>query len=150
MLAITINQSFYRAPSQYNKSKQQNNQYRQPFQQPQQFAKTYQTPRQQPQQPRVIQEPLPVSQSALFKHCIADGMLAPRPARQFTPPFPQWYDKNAYCDFHSGVQGHSTENCFVLRNELYKLIEAGRLKLTNLEATQATAPNVGSSNVIEE
>jgi len=148
----SFNQSLYRAPGQHNKSKQQNNQYqyRQPNHQQQQSAQTYQTPRQQPQQQRVVREPLPVSQSVLFKHCAAEGMLAPRPARQFEPPFPRWYDTNAYCDFHSGVQGHSTENCFVLRNELYGLIEAGRLKLINLEDKQATVPNVGSSNVIEE
>ena len=79
-------------------------------------------------------------------------MITPIPARQFQPPYPRWYDVNAYCDFHSGVQGHSTENCFNLREKLYGMIEAGNLKLTNLEATQATAPNtnVGNANMIEE
>ena len=82
-------------------------------------------------------------------------MITPIPARQFQPPYSRRYDVNAYCDFHSGTQGHSTENYFILRNRLYELIEAGRLKLTNLDTAQATTPNTtatttGTINMIEE
>ena len=91
--------------------------------------------------------PLPSNQTELFRQCVAKGILAPLPARQFRAPFPHWYDENAYCEFHSGGQGHTTNNCYILRDQLYRLIEAGRLK-----PTQATTPNtnVGNANMIEE
>ena len=43
------------------------------------------------------------------------------------PPYPKWYNKNAYCDYHSGNRGHSTENCTVLKWRVHDLIKAGAL-----------------------
>jgi hypothetical protein len=163
----------YRASGQYQRPGyyQQNNQYqyRQPHlhyqayppqqvNQAQSLQQTF-TPQQQYQQPRpqghvqtrVRREPLPFSQAELFKQCVAEGMLAPIPTRQFLPPYPHWYDTNLNCDFHNGVQGHSTENCYVLRDKLYELIDGGKLKLTNLEATQATtSKNTASTSTATE
>ena len=34
------------------------------------------------------------------------------------PPYPRWYDANASCDYHYGIKGHSTKNCFVLKNHV--------------------------------
>ena len=159
-----LDQSIYRAPGKYNMANNQHQYHQQQnyhqHQQPQptvyqqQYNRQQQPqqsqPQPQPRQQRVYRDPLPFSQTALFKQCLAEGMITPIPARQFQPPYPRWYDVNAYCDFHSGVQGHSTENCFNLRNKLYGLIEAENLKLTNLETTQATAPNINAGNMIEE
>ena len=39
--------------------------------------------------------------------------------------YPQWYDENAYCEFHLGVQGHSIENCKALKHQVQALIEWG-------------------------
>jgi hypothetical protein len=77
-------------------------------------------------------------------------VLTPIPARQFTPPYPKWYDINAYCEFHSGVQGHSTDNCYILRNKLYELMDRGVIKLTTVDPTPAaTVNNTASTSTTE-
>ena len=140
----SFDQSIYRAPGQHNKPRQSNNQYQhhqqrnsQQHQQPQPplYQQQQQSQQPQPSQQQVYRNPLPFSQAYLFKQCLAEGMITPIPTRQYLPPYPKWYDTNAYCEFHEGVQGHSTENCYSLRRKLYELIEVGELKITNLETT---------------
>ena len=43
------------------------------------------------------------------------------------PPHPQWYDKNAYYEFHLAVQGYLIENCKALKYQVQALIEGGYL-----------------------
>jgi hypothetical protein len=101
----------------------------------------------QPQQHqnRAGHEPLPLSQTDLFRRCVAEGLLSPIPGRQFLPPYPSWYDANTYCEFHSGNQGHATDNCYILRDTLHRLIDAGKLKLTSLDATPANVSVASTS-----
>jgi hypothetical protein len=101
----------------------------------------------QPQQHqnRTCREPLPFRQTDLFRRCIAEGLLKPIPGRQFLPPYPSWYDTNAYCEYHSGNQGHATDDCYILRDTLHRLIDAGKLKLTSLDATPATDSTASTS-----
>ena len=44
------------------------------------------------------------------------------------PPFPKWYNINVRCNYHSGVPGHSIEDCSALKREVQNLIRSGRLK----------------------
>ena len=44
------------------------------------------------------------------------------------PPFPKWYDVNTRCDYHSGVLGHSVEDCSALKRRVQSLIREGKLK----------------------
>ena len=44
------------------------------------------------------------------------------------PPFPKWYDVNTRCDYHSGVLGHSVEDCSALKRRVQSLIKEGKLK----------------------
>ena len=48
-------------------------------------------------------------------------------------PFPKWYNTNDHCDYHSGISGHSTENCIVFKNEVQRLVKAGKLRFVNLD-----------------
>ena len=49
------------------------------------------------------------------------------------PPFPKQYNVNAHCDYHSGISGHSTENCITFKNEVQRLVRAGKLRFENLD-----------------
>ena len=73
--------------------------------------------------------PLPISQEDFYRQLVEEGLLNPVPTRPYTPPYPTWFDQNVKCAYHSGVMGHSTENCAKLRQKLYELINAGSIKL---------------------
>ena len=47
--------------------------------------------------------------------------------RTRSPKFKTWSLKNAYCEFHLGVQGHSTEDCEALKYRVQAFMERGYL-----------------------
>jgi len=52
------------------------------------------------------------------------------------PPIPKklsaHWRPDRFCDFHQGAQGHDVENCFSLKIEVQKLIDADVLPFKNL------------------
>ena len=40
------------------------------------------------------------------------------PTKPLKPHYPWWYEENVYCEFHLGVQGHSTEDCEALKYQV--------------------------------
>ena len=56
----------------------------------------------------------------------------PIQARPRRPPFPKWYDVNIRCNYHSGVPGHSIEDCTIFKNKVQNLIQEGKLKFEEL------------------
>ena len=64
---------------------------------------------------------------------IDSGHIKPIQARPHRPPFPNWYDVNIRCDYHSGVPGHSIEDCTNFKNKIQNLIGEGKLKFENLD-----------------
>ena len=93
--------------------------------------------------------PLPVSQEDLYKQLVEGGLLGPIPTRPYTPPYPTWFDQNVKCTYHSGVMGHSIENCVKLRQKIYELVNAGSIKL-NLAENKIIKTNkeeAGSSGI---
>ncbi|OMO77592.1 reverse transcriptase [Corchorus capsularis] len=67
--------------------------------------------------------------------------------RPLQPPFPAWYDVNAYCDFHCGAQGHSTENCLRLKQEVQALVKSGKLNFPKVEQPNTTEVQTDSANI---
>ncbi|KAA0038979.1 uncharacterized protein E6C27_scaffold84G00600 [Cucumis melo var. makuwa] len=55
------------------------------------------------------------------------------PQELLKPPYPKWYDPNVKCEYHAGVVGHSTENCFPLKAKVQSLVKAGWLKFKKTE-----------------
>ncbi|EOY09138.1 Uncharacterized protein TCM_024532 [Theobroma cacao] len=49
---------------------------------------------------------------------------APVHFNSLKPLYPKWYDANAHCDYHYGIQGHSTENCTAQK---YSYIHLGKI-----------------------
>ena len=73
-------------------------------------------------------DPIPVTYAELFPKLIDSGHIEPIQARPRRPPFPKWYDVNIRCDYHSGVSGHSIEDCTIFKNKVQNLIEEGKIK----------------------
>ncbi|OMO69949.1 hypothetical protein CCACVL1_19181 [Corchorus capsularis] len=71
--------------------------------------------------------PIPCTYTELFPALVQQGLIAFLP---FSKPMKNpgsWYNTNSYCAYHSGTQGHSTENCLRLKEEVQRLIIEGEL-----------------------
>ena len=49
-------------------------------------------------------------------------------AKPRKPPYPEWYDFSARCEYHGGVEGHSTESCTSFKDKFQALIDADPAK----------------------
>ena len=78
-----------------------------------------------------------MSNSELFGRLCGQNLIAPRPGRTFTAPYPRWYDPNLSCEYHSNTPGHSIENCYGFKHAVWRLIDT---KAIQLEETEG--PNV--------
>ena len=58
------------------------------------------------------------------------------------PPYPRWYDANISCDYHYGIQGHSTKNYLALKNQVQTL---KNVRYVNFGYDKAKGPNVISN-----
>lgn len=99
---------------------------------------TFQHNRQRP--PRHY-DPLPMTLTELYKQLFESKKILPVPTKQQSPPFPKWFDPNSRCEYHSGVTGHSTENCTTLKNLIQDMIDHGWLKIK----ASTPQPNVNSN-----
>ena len=54
------------------------------------------------------------------------------PAKPRKPPYPEWYDFSARCEYHGGVQGNSTESCTPLKDKVQALINVDPAKFQEL------------------
>ncbi|KAK2435524.1 hypothetical protein QL285_020577 [Trifolium repens] len=89
---------------------------------------TYQMPSQQAspppqQQVRKVFDLIPVPYKDLLPYLVHSKMVTPRTLKQMTAPFPTWYKQGATCEYHSGAEGHSIENCRTFKSEVQKLID---------------------------
>ena len=68
-----------------------------------------------------------MSYTKLLPRLIQRNFIALTLIEPLKPPYLRWYDKNAYCDYHFGAQGHSIENCKALKYRVQALIKGGYL-----------------------
>ncbi|XP_012461287.1 uncharacterized protein LOC105781298 [Gossypium raimondii] len=61
------------------------------------------------------------------------------------PPYPKWYDPNTSCMYHTGNQGHSTENCLAFKRRVQDLIDASILRFDGISNP---LPNHADVNVV--
>ncbi|KAJ9170560.1 hypothetical protein P3X46_018659 [Hevea brasiliensis] len=103
----------------------------------------------QPAQPRPPQNkpqrnpdpPLPLPLSEIYRYLVGLNQIVPIPLDPIQPPYPRWYDATAWCEYHGGAQGHSTDNCGALRGRVHALIRNGWLKIEG----NGSLPNVTSN-----
>ncbi|XP_059285956.1 uncharacterized protein LOC132039503 [Lycium ferocissimum] len=65
----------------------------------------------------------------LFERLRTAGLLQPVKGR-IPDPIPRNFDGNKRCAYHSGIQGHDTEECFSLKNQIEALIKSGAIQCT--------------------
>ena len=58
---------------------------------------------------------------------IQSELVIPIPIEPLKPLYPLWYDENAHCKFHLGVQGHSIEYREAFKYQVQALMERGYL-----------------------
>ncbi|XP_050939299.1 uncharacterized protein LOC127148916 [Cucumis melo] len=78
-------------------------------------------------------DPIPMSYTELLPQLLKSHQVAIVPQEPLQPPYPKWYDPNVKCEYHAGVVGHSTENCFPLKTKVQSLVKAGWLKFKKIE-----------------
>ena len=75
---------------------------------------------------------LPVSYAQLLPILVQKYKIPIISAKPRKPPYPEWYDFNARCEYHSGVQRHSIESCTSFKNKVQALIDADPAKFQEL------------------
>ena len=75
---------------------------------------------------------LPVSYAQLLPILVQKYKIPIIPAKPRKPPYPEWYDFSARCEYHGGVQRHSTESCTPLKDKVQALINADPAKFQEL------------------
>ncbi|XP_058766882.1 uncharacterized protein LOC131640501 [Vicia villosa] len=68
-------------------------------------------------------DPIPMTYAQLWPYLVEKKAIAPRPTRLAKFPFPKEYNPNAKCDFHSGISGHSIEDCNILKEKVQDLVD---------------------------
>ena len=81
-----------------------------------------------------------MSYTEVLQRLLRESMVALLPAKIPQPPFHRGYDPNLTCAYHSGVQGHSTENCMALKYKVQSLIDAGWLEFKEVNPSVGTNP----------
>ncbi|XP_058784842.1 uncharacterized protein LOC131659705 [Vicia villosa] len=80
--------------------------------------------------PRKVYEPIPMPHSQLLSHLLQNSLVE---LKQLGPPpfpYPEGYDPNAYCEFHSGAPGHLIEGCNVFKGTVQNLIDSKAICFT--------------------
>ncbi|XP_015169313.1 uncharacterized protein [Solanum tuberosum] len=73
--------------------------------------------------------PIAEPYAQLFERLRTAGVLQPVEGK-LPDPIPRNFDGNKRCAYHSGVQGHDTEDCYGLKNQIESLIRRGVIKCT--------------------
>ncbi|KAG5631521.1 hypothetical protein H5410_003238 [Solanum commersonii] len=73
--------------------------------------------------------PIAEPYTQLFERLRAAGVLQPVEGK-LPDPIPRNFDGSKRCAYHSGVQGHDTEDCYGLKNQIESLIRRGVIKCT--------------------
>ncbi|XP_055803488.1 uncharacterized protein LOC129872554 [Solanum dulcamara] len=82
--------------------------------------------------------PIAKPYAQLFERLRIVGVLQPVEGK-LPDPIPYNFDGNKRCAYHSGIQGHDTEDCYSLKNQVETLIRRGIIKCT------PTPPNVNNN-----
>ena len=64
---------------------------------------------------------------------LAQGAITLIPAGMTPDPLTKSYDHNRRFDYHSGMIGHSTDDCFSLKHKIQDLIDDGKIAVKPIE-----------------
>ncbi|PKI69393.1 hypothetical protein CRG98_010191 [Punica granatum] len=96
---------------------------------------------------RIQFTPLPTPLSHIYRQILAGDMIRPTvPGPSFVPAN---QDQSLHCEYHSSALGHTTDNCWKLREEVQKLINDKKISFNAIRAPNVQAnplPDHGSSS----
>nr|XP_016445893.1 PREDICTED: uncharacterized protein LOC107771083 [Nicotiana tabacum] len=92
-------------------------------------------PREPPRRPNFT--PIGEPYSTMFPNLVQMDLLQPIPQNRQNPESPA-YQRGVHCAYHSGAEGHSTDNCWTLKKAVENLIEQGKIVLRDEEAPNVT------------
>ncbi|XP_031405668.1 uncharacterized protein LOC116214399 [Punica granatum] len=96
---------------------------------------------------RIQFTPLPTPLSHIYRQLLAGDMIRPTvPGSSFVPAN---QDQSLRCEYHSGAPGHTTDNCWKLREEVQKLINSKKISFNAIRPPNVQAnplPDHGSSS----
>ena len=75
---------------------------------------------------------LPVSYAQLLPILVQKYKIPIILAKPRKPPYPEWYDFSVRCEYHRGVQGHSTESYTSFKDKVQALTDADPAKFQEL------------------
>ncbi|XP_019240246.1 PREDICTED: uncharacterized protein LOC109220243 [Nicotiana attenuata] len=84
-------------------------------------------------------KPIGESYSSLFPKLVQMGLLQPVPQTRQNPESPS-YRPGARCAYHSGAEGHDTEDCWTLKRAVENLIEQKWIVLKDEDVTNNPLP----------
>ncbi|OMP02690.1 Retrotransposon gag protein [Corchorus capsularis] len=79
-------------------------------------------------------DPIPYTYTELLPQLLQQKLLERIPFAQSLPleRRPKWYKADAHCDYHSGTEGHTTEDCMRLKYAVQDLVRSGKLSFGNV------------------
>ncbi|XP_052478435.1 uncharacterized protein LOC128033963 [Gossypium raimondii] len=92
--------------------------------------------------------PIPMTYIELYQNLFNVHVVSPFHLKPLQPPYLKWYDANAQCDYHAGIEGHSIEHCTVFKKLVERLISMGVVKLDDSPSTENPLPNHNRVNMI--
>ncbi|XP_031405662.1 uncharacterized protein LOC116214392 [Punica granatum] len=96
---------------------------------------------------RIQFTPLPTPLSHIYRQLLAGEMIRPTvPGPSFVPAN---QDQSLRCEYHSGAPGHTTDNCWKLREDVQKLINSKKISFNAIRPPNVQAnplPDHGSSS----
>ena len=75
---------------------------------------------------------LPVSYAQLLSILVQKYKISIIPTKPRKPPYPKWYDLSVRCEYHGGIEGHSTESYTLFKDKVQALIDADPAKCQRL------------------
>ena len=78
-------------------------------------------------------ESIPMTYTDLLPHLIANQLVKLIVLEPLTPPFPEWYNLDAHCEYHARIPSHLTEHCTPFKDEMQRLIKLGTLSFAVVE-----------------
>ncbi|KAL4348808.1 hypothetical protein GQ457_17G008110 [Hibiscus cannabinus] len=76
-------------------------------------------------------DPIPISYEELYPELLEAHLVAPSYPTPRQPPYPEWYDSRAQCEYHAGIRRHSIEDCVAFKRRVQKLIQCNILRFKN-------------------
>ncbi|XP_070010905.1 uncharacterized protein [Nicotiana sylvestris] len=92
-------------------------------------------PREPPRRPNYT--PIGKPYSTLFPKLVQMNLLQPIPPNGQNPESPS-YQQGVRCAYHSGVEGHDTNNCWTLKQAVENLLEQGKIVLKDNDVPNVT------------